>query len=138
MTIDEAIKNCTDVSEKNRHLANQFRLYDHRAGFNGFQETAQFHEQLAEWLDELKHLRRKVHDQADCIRRYEELQQRREHDVNRAEILRLCNEIEGIATEIREHSETHAMNRAAWHICRKVQAIGKELTGDAGSENGGG
>ena len=55
-------------------------------------------------------------------------------DVNRAEILRLCNEIEDIATEIRNHSESYAMNRAAWHICRKAQAIGKELNGDAGSK----
>ena len=52
-------------------------------------------------------------------------------EIDRAAILRLCNEIEVFATEIRNHSESYAMNRAAWHICRKVQAIRKELNGDA-------
>ena len=55
-------------------------------------------------------------------------------DVNRAEILRLCRIIEDLATAIRNQSESHAINLAAWHICRKIQVIGKELTGDAGSK----
>ena len=55
-------------------------------------------------------------------------------EIDRAAILRLCNEIEDFATDIRNHSESYAMSRAAWHICRKVQAIGKELTGDAGKD----
>ena len=54
-------------------------------------------------------------------------------DVNRAAILRLCNEIEDIVNEIASCAEiidysTHKV------ITDKLKEIGKELTGDAGSK----
>lgn len=55
-------------------------------------------------------------------------------DVNRAEIMRLCNEIEDIATEIGNYGELYKTVVAARHICDRVKAIGKELTGDAGTD----
>lgn len=52
MTIDEAIKHCEEVAEKNRELFEKI-------GTNSYDEVnclecAREHEQLAEWLKELK------------------------------------------------------------------------------------
>lgn len=55
-------------------------------------------------------------------------------DIDRAVILRLCNEIEDIATEIGNYGELYKTVVAARHICDRAKAIGKELTGDAGTD----
>ena len=55
-----------------------------------------------------------------------------EHDVNRAAILRLCNEIEDAISEA-WNCDVIEYDKAG-HIISLVQAIGKELTGDAGSK----
>ena len=55
-------------------------------------------------------------------------------DVNRAEILRLCNEIEDIACDIGNLTMNDVVYAEARMIFDKVKEIGKELTGDAGSK----
>ena len=55
-------------------------------------------------------------------------------DVNRAEIMRLCNEIEDIACDIGNQTMNDIVHAEARMIFDKVKAIGKELTGDAGSK----
>ena len=52
-----------------------------------------------------------------------------EPKVNRAEILRLCNEIEDIAQDIKARTMNDSYFEAQC-IIDKVQAIGKELNGD--------
>ena len=97
MTIEEAIQHCIEQAEKMKKM-------------NGCEECASEHEQLAEWLTELK--------------------QRRENEVNRAAILLLCNEIEDIVTELAELCEI--IDSSTYRLlCDKLKAIGKELTGDA-------
>ena len=53
-------------------------------------------------------------------------------DINRAEILRLCNEIEEIVSEISKLSENYLIYSDCKSILDRTKAIGKELTGDAG------
>ena len=54
-------------------------------------------------------------------------------DIDRAEILRLCNEIEDIVTELAALCEI--IDSSTYRLlCDKLRAIGKELTGDAGSK----
>ena len=53
-------------------------------------------------------------------------------DVNRAEILRLCNKIEDAISEA-WNCDAIEYDKAG-HIISLVQAIGKELTGDDGSK----
>ena len=55
-------------------------------------------------------------------------------DVNRAEILRLCNEIEEIVTAIANWSNNWQTVDDCRTVCDKLKAIGKELTGDDGSK----
>ena len=56
-------------------------------------------------------------------------------DIDRAAIMRLCNEIEDIATDIRNHSESYYLICSYCRSIReRLKAIGKELTGDAGSD----
>lgn len=52
-------------------------------------------------------------------------------DINRAEIMRLCNEIEEIATLIGNYGDLYKTVVAARHICDRVKSIGKELTVNA-------
>lgn len=54
--------------------------------------------------------------------------------VNRAEILRLCNEIEETAIEIGKLTMNDTVYGNARMIFDMVKAIGKELSEDAGSE----
>lgn len=54
-------------------------------------------------------------------------------DIDRAAILRLCNEIECIVCEI--YNTGHMMQNCDYDaILSRVKRIGKELTGDAGSK----
>ena len=53
-----------------------------------------------------------------------------EQKVNRAEILRLCNEIEDIACDIGNQTMNDVVYAEARMIFDKVKAIGKELTGN--------
>lgn len=55
-------------------------------------------------------------------------------DINRAEILRLCNEIEELAIHIGQQTMNDTVYAEAQMIFDKVKAIGKELTGDAGTD----
>ena len=55
-------------------------------------------------------------------------------DVNRAEILRLCNEIEDAVTDIDRYETNQAIYTDCEYIMKRLKAIGKELTGDAGSK----
>ena len=56
------------------------------------------------------------------------------HDIDRAAILRLCNEIEDIACDISNQTMNDVVYAEARMIFDKVKAIRKELTGDAGSK----
>ena len=53
-------------------------------------------------------------------------------DIDRAAILRLCNEIEEIVTAIANWSENWQTVDDCRTVCDKLKEIGKELTGDAG------
>lgn len=63
MTIDEAIKHCLEVAERQEISADDKEMYSEMLGedYKGFeegcQECAADHRQLAEWLTELKELR---------------------------------------------------------------------------------
>ena len=57
-----------------------------------------------------------------------------EADIDRAAILRLCNEIEDIACDISNQTMNDVVYAEARMIFDKVKAIRKELTGDAGSK----
>lgn len=54
--------------------------------------------------------------------------------IDRAEILRLCNEIEDIACDISNQTMNDVVYAEARMIFDKVKEIGKELTGDAGTD----
>jgi hypothetical protein len=56
-----------------------------------------------------------------------------EADIDRAEIMRLCNEIEDIVSEISKLSENYFIYTGCKSILDRTKAIGKELTGDAGT-----
>ena len=114
MTIEEAIQHCKEAATENRQYALEFARVNVYDSARNCQECAAEHEQLAEWLTELK--------------------QRREHEVNRAEILRLCNEIEDIACDIGNQTMNDIVHAEARMIFDKVKAIGKELTGDVGTD----
>ena len=51
-------------------------------------------------------------------------------DIDRAAILRLCNEIEDICTEIANYGERYKTVVAAREISERAIKIGKDLTGD--------
>lgn len=53
-----------------------------------------------------------------------------EADIDRAEILRLCNEIEDIVSEISKLSENYLIYSDCKSILDRTKAIGKELTGN--------
>lgn len=77
-------------------------------------ECGKEHERLALWLTELMAYRATDN----------------EPKVNRAEILRMCNAIEDAVTRI-YNSDEEIMYNDLISIRDKLQAIGKELTGDA-------
>lgn len=54
-----------------------------------------------------------------------------DHCIDSAEILRLCNEIEDIVSEISKLSENYLIYSDCKSILDRTKAIGKELTGDA-------
>ena len=108
MTIEEAIQHCKDEA----HVLFQHRAMHRTSTEDSCYECAKEHEQLAKWLTELK--------------------QRREHEVNRAEILRLCNEIEFVITAIANSSENFQTVEDCRTVCGMLDKIGRELTGDAG------
>ena len=114
MTIEEAIQHCKEAATENRQYALEFARVNVYDSARNCQECAAEHEQLAEWLTELK--------------------QRREHEVNRAEILRLCNEIEAVITAIANNSENFQTVEDCRTVCCMLDKIGKELTGDAGTD----
>ena len=53
------------------------------------------------------------------------------HDIDRAAIMRLCNEIEDIACDISKQTMNDVVYAEARMIFDKVKEIGKELTEDA-------
>lgn len=55
-----------------------------------------------------------------------------ESDIDRSEILRLCNEIEDIVSEISKLSVNYLIYSDCKSILDRTKAIRKELTGDAG------
>lgn len=57
-----------------------------------------------------------------------------EADIDRDEILRLCNEIEEIVSEISKMSEIYLIYSDCKSILDRTKAIRKELTGDAGTD----
>lgn len=57
-----------------------------------------------------------------------------EADIDCAEILRLCNEIEEIVTAIANWSKNWQTVDDCRTVCDKLKEIGKELTGDAGTD----
>lgn len=66
MTIEEAIEHCKEVAIENRRSALNFaRGYVYDAARN-CQECAAEHEQLAEWLEELKHRREADYECSEC------------------------------------------------------------------------
>lgn len=113
MTLDEAIVHCKEEAEKLRKDSVKRLQVGLLHAASDCEECASEHEQLAEWLTELK--------------------QCRESEVNRAEILRLCNDIEDAVTRI-YNSDEEIMYNDLISIRDKLQAIGKELNGDAGSK----
>jgi hypothetical protein len=54
-----------------------------------------------------------------------------EADIDRAEIMRLCNEIEDIVSEISKLSENYLIYSDCKSILDRTKAIRNELTGDA-------
>lgn len=58
-----------------------------------------------------------------------------EADIDRAKIMRLCNEIEDIISEISKLSENYLIYSDCKSILDRTKAIGKELTGDAGTDD---
>ena len=111
MTLDEAIVHCKEEAEKLRKDSAKRLQVGLLHAANDCEECAAEHEQLAEWLTELE--------------------QRRESEVNRAEILRLCNDIEDFVSEISKLSENYYIYSDCKSILDRTKAIGKELTGDA-------
>ena len=57
MTIDEAIKNCHEKAEEQKIKAERYGYNGLTGANNECLECAKEHEQLAEWLEELKQLR---------------------------------------------------------------------------------
>lgn len=59
MTLDEAIKHCEEVAEKQEKIAiyTPFEMLNSDVDIEKCQECANEHRQLAEWLKELKQLR---------------------------------------------------------------------------------
>lgn len=57
-----------------------------------------------------------------------------ESDIDRAAILRLCNEIEDLAADIGNHTMMDVVYAEAQMIFYKAEEIGKELTRDAGTD----
>ena len=55
-------------------------------------------------------------------------------EIDRAAILRLCNEIEDIVIEIHKLSSSYLIDTDCRFIRNMLKAIGKELTGDAGTD----
>lgn len=52
-------------------------------------------------------------------------------EIDRSAILRLCNEIEDLASDIGKHTMMETVYAEARMIFDKAKEIGKELTGDA-------
>lgn len=65
MTIDEAIKKAEELAELNEVQAQIYREQDDIIGAWSYEECANEHRQLAEWLRELKELRRE-HTCEEC------------------------------------------------------------------------
>lgn len=114
MTIDEAIKHCKEVAEESRQAALSYARENAYETAISCKACGQEHKQLAELLTELK--------------------QRREHDVNRAAIMRLCNEIEDEVNDIAFNSCSQHTYDCCESIRDKLKQIGKELTGDDGTD----
>ena len=80
MTIEEAIKHCEEVEEKQEALANTFKSFKDygnpkssiTSGYEKCKKCASEHRQLAEWLKELKKLRKFAHYVAYSITAEEE------------------------------------------------------------------
>lgn len=75
-----------------------------------------------------------VFSYCDTIMKVIDSQPTIESDIDRAAILRLCNEIEDIVSEISKLSENYLIYSDCKSILDRTKAIGKELTGDAGSK----
>lgn len=64
MTIDEAIKHCEEVVEKNEQAKKNGNLLTDTI----YEDFCAYHRQLAEWLTELKELKTKYSDVQEKIR----------------------------------------------------------------------
>lgn len=67
MTLDEAIKHCEEVAKQNRELFELIGISSYDEDNYNCLECAKAHEQLAEWLKELKQLKEQT-DTLDKIR----------------------------------------------------------------------
>ena len=75
-----------------------------------------------------------VFSYCDTIMRVINSQPTIEADIDSAAILRLCNEIEEIVTTIANCSGNWQTVDDCRTVCDKLKEIGKELTGDAGTD----
>lgn len=116
MTLDEAIKHCEEVAKENRELADKI-------GVSQYDDVdcvkcAKAHEQLAEWLKELKQLREQTRwipvserlpEEAECVLVYAERNAYDDKGVFRKKVIDIgwqvdgrwhidcCNGVDGIA-----------------------------------------
>ena len=71
MTIEEAIKHCEEVAEEQEQKYKEWKGdYSHLKKIDSCLECASEHRQLAEWLKELKELRKNkigIYGRADAI-----------------------------------------------------------------------
>ena len=74
MTIDEAIKHCLEVAERNYELADKFDAWDEweKADADNCRSCAADHRQLAEWLKDYKKLEAKHWDECRQIAHYDD------------------------------------------------------------------
>lgn len=66
MTLEEAIKHCEEVAEKNEKKASWFWGKEGNPNYENCVECAEEHRQLAEWLKELKSFKEKDEAKAVC------------------------------------------------------------------------
>ena len=130
LTLEEAIQHCKDEA----HVLFQHSAKHRNSTEDSCYECAKEHEQLAQWLEELRTLREIVFDAERKGKMEALVEMRQKMKVNSAAILRLCNEIEDIVSEISKLSENYLIYSDCKSILDRTKAIGKELTGDAGTD----
>lgn len=121
MTIEEAIQHCEEVAHEKRIESGECISVNDLENAEACYECGEEHKQLAEWLTELKQRREaEISDKPKT----------NEVNIDRDEILRLCNEIEEIVTAIANWSENWQTVDDCRTVCDKLKEIGKELTED--------